>query len=340
MVFGIEYALRLWTAVEHAPLQHLGPVKARMRFALTPGMVIDLIAILPILLAFIVPEDVRVILLLRLLRFFKLGRYSPGLRSLLEAVYEERHALAACPVILGGLMITSAAMMHMIEGPVQPERFGSIPESMWWAVITLTTVGYGDAVPITPAGKVVAGITALFGLVMLALPVGIIATSFAEVVRRRDFVVTWSMVARVPLFSDLDAIAVADVMRVMRSELAEPGQIIVRRGDEAKSMFFIASGQVELQLPGRSFVLDDGQFFGENALISHVSRAATVRALTRVRLLVLDASDFRVLIDREPRIRARIDALAETRFGPGHTLPTVDLVGEELREARRSDSPP
>ena len=106
--------------------------------------------------------------------------------------------------------------MHLAEHDAQPEKFGTIPDAMWWAVVTLTTVGYGDVVPITPLGKVIAGVIAIMGLGMLALPVGIIATSFAEVIHRRDFVVTWGMVSRVPLFRDLDADDVAQIMRLDR----------------------------------------------------------------------------------------------------------------------------
>ena len=187
-VFSIEYGLRLWSAVEHPPFHGQTPWQARWRFMRQPSMIVDFLAIVPFFAAFTVGDGFKVLLIFRLIRFFKLARYSPGMRSLQEAITQERRALLACLVILCGLMIVAAAAMHMAEGNAQPDKFGSIPEAMWWAIITLTTVGYGDVVPITIAGKLVASITALGGLVMLALPVGIIATSFSEVIRRRDFV--------------------------------------------------------------------------------------------------------------------------------------------------------
>ncbi len=187
--------------------------------------------------------------------------------------------LAACLVILMGLVIATASLMHIVERAAQPDKFGTIPDAMWWAVITLATVGYGDVVPITPLGKILASATALLGLVMIALPVGIVATSFSEVIHRRQFVVTWGMIARVPLFADLTAEEVAAIMRLLRSQTVEGGMIVVRRGEVGHSMYFIASGQVEIELPGgERHVLGEGQFFGEIAVLKNAKRNATVRA--------------------------------------------------------------
>jgi voltage-gated potassium channel len=314
VIFTIEYGLRLWSAVDHPPLRGERPWRARWLFAREPSMIIDLVAIIPFFLAFIAPDDFRVLLIFRLIRFFKLARYSPGMRSLTEAVIEERRALLACLVILMGLMIVAAAAMHMVEGTAQPEKFGSIPESMWWAIITLTTVGYGDAYPITPLGKVVASITALFGLVMLALPVGIIATSFSEVIRRRDFVVTWAMIAKLPIFANLDAASIGEILRVMRSRMAEPGEVIIRRGQREECMFVVASGCVEELLASGRTLLAEGQFFAEEAVLSESPSPCTVRAIERTRLLALDRQDFQALMEREPHLRAEVEsALAGRR---------------------------
>jgi voltage-gated potassium channel len=308
VVFTVEYLLRLWSAVEHAPLRREPHWRARWLFASQPSMLVDLVAVLPFFLSVFAPEELKVLLIFRLIRFFKLARYSPGMRSLIEAIAEEKRALLACLVILCGLMIVAAAVMHMVEGKAQPEKFGSIPESMWWAIITLTTVGYGDAYPITPLGKVVAGVTALFGLVMLALPVGIIATSFSDVIRRREFNVTWAMVAKLPLFQGLDAASIAELLPVMRSRMAEPGETICRRGVHEDCMYVVVSGRVEEFMPRTRLTLSEGQAFAEESVLEDCPCACTVRALERTRLLALDRHDFQALMEREPHLRAEIEA--------------------------------
>ncbi len=312
--FVVEYVLRLWAAVEHGPLHGHPAWKARLIYARSPGMIIDFLSILPFFLSVMIATDLRVMLVFRLLRFFKIARYSTGMRSLLDAVYTERRALGACAIILGGLVLVSASLMHLAEQHAQPDKFGSIPDAMYWAIITLTTVGYGDVTPITPVGKLIGSMTAVFGLGMVALPVGILATAFAEVIHRRDFVVTWSMVAKVPLFNGLDAGTIAEVMRFLRSQTAQPGQIIVKRGDAAHSMYFIASGEVEVDIPGGNIKLTVGDFFGEIALLANVRRTATVRAKTRTSLLVLDSADVHGLMERRPDVAERIHQIARERL--------------------------
>jgi voltage-gated potassium channel len=314
LVFTVEYALRLWTAVEHMPVASRSAVAARLAWARTPSAVVDLLAILPFYLALFDLTDLRVFALFRLVRFFKLVRYSSGLASLFEAIYAERHALLATLLILGGVMLTMATLMHVAEGAAQPDRFGTIPDAMWWAIITLTTVGYGDVVPITPVGKIVAALTAVMGIAMLALPVGIIATSFSDVIHRREFVVTWSMVARVPIFESLGAGALAEIMQLLYSRTARKGEVIARRGEKAEAMYFIVSGEVDVELPDADDVkLGQGEFFGEIALLTGEERNATVRACEDTQLLVLDAHDLDRLMSRVPEIGKRIREVGHAR---------------------------
>lgn len=332
-VFTIEYIARLWAAVEHPPLRGLPPWRARLAYALYPVSIVDLLAILPMALALVVSADLRTLLLFRLIRYFKLARYSPGLSSLMDAVWSERRALGACFVILIGAVLVAASLMHLVEHAVQPDQFGSIPAAMYWAAITLSTVGYGDAVPVTAAGKFVAAITAMTGLIMLALPVGIVASAFAREIHRRDFVVTWSMVARVPLFASLDAVAVAEIMRVLKAQTANAGDVICRRGETAQSMYFVASGSVMVELPhGKHVELGEGHFFGEIAVLTKSRRSATVRAQTRVRLLVLDAHDLQMIMVQHPDIAQRIEEVARARIGPERIGKEGDLVTEEIDE--------
>src|SRR6478735_5350053 len=148
VIFSIEYGLRVWVAAEHAPHRHLNARKARWKFILSPLGLVDLLAVLPFWFAFALPADLRVLLVFRIVRFLKLARYSPAMRSLLDAVYRERRALFGCFVILLGATLLAASVMHLIERHAQPDKFGTIPDAMWWAIVTLGTIGYGDVVPI------------------------------------------------------------------------------------------------------------------------------------------------------------------------------------------------
>ncbi len=330
IVFTIEYGLRVWVATEHAPHLHVSPWRARLRYAISTNGVIDLISVLPFWLAFVVPAEFRIILLFRVVRFLKLARYSPALRSLLDALYSERRALFGCAVILLGATLISASFMHLAERDAQPDKFGTIPDAMWWAIVTLGTIGYGDVVPVTAIGKIIAAVTIVCGLVMIALPVGIVATAFAEQIHRRDFVVTWAMVARVPLFAGLDALAISEIMRLLRAQTVDAGDIIVRRGDAAHSMYFIAGGEVAIEIHGKHIALGVGQFFGEIAVLRRARRSATVTATTRTNLLVLDAGDFHGLMEQEPRIAERVQAVVRDRVGRDVVSPRGDIVSTEL----------
>jgi voltage-gated potassium channel len=213
---------------------------------------------------------------------------------------------------------------------------------MWWAIQTIATVGYGDVTPHTPIGRVIASVAMVMGFVMLGLPVGIVATAFAEEIHRRDFVVTWSMVAKAPLFSTLDASAIAEIMRYLRAQSLPAGALVVRRGEPAHSMYFIAAGEVEIELAEGAVRLGEGQFFGEIALLRKTSRSANVRAVTPTKLLVLDAFDLHVFTQRNPEVARRIEAVAASRAEFRPSFRDGDLIDAEIDERdtpSREDAP-
>lgn len=331
-LFVVEYLARLWVADLHPHLARLNPIDARIRYALQAFALVDLMAIMPPLIgaAFGV-YDVEFAVAFRLLRFLKLARYSPGMRSLAAAVASERRAILASGIIMLGLVIATATLMHALEGALQPEAFGSIPAAMYWAVTTLTTVGYGDVVPVTAASKLLAGLTMVIGFTMFALPVGIIATAFAREIRQRDFVITWSMVARVPLFAELGAAEIADVMRLLRAQYVEQGTPITYAGEAAHSMYFVVSGTVEIDLPGGKALLGEGKFFGEIAVLRRSLRSADAIAVTPARLLVLDADDLHHLMHKRPEIGRRIREAARERVERDALTPRGDIAADELR---------
>jgi voltage-gated potassium channel len=336
IVFTIEYGLRLWCAVEHGPHQHLSARHARLKYALSPAGIVDLVAVLPFWFAMVLPAELRVFLVFRMVRFFKFARYSPAMRSLLDVLYNERRALFGCLVIALGIALVAASIMHLAEAAVQPAKLGTIPDAFWWAIVTIGTIGYGDVVPVTALGKVIATCTIFAGLVLMALPVGIIATAFAEQIQRRDFIVTWGMISRVPLFAELDATEISDVMGLLREQVAEPGEIIMRAGDAARSMYFIAAGEVEIEIRGKKdrVRLGAGQFFGEVALLRRTRRSATVTAITRTNLLGLDAHDLHALMRRDTRIAARIKEVAENRVGKRAAAPKEDVASGAAEAGR------
>jgi voltage-gated potassium channel len=154
----------------------------------------------------------------------------------------------------------------------------------------------------------------LIGIAMFAVPAGILATGFASEIRRRDFVVTWNTVAKVPLFAGLDAAGIASIARLLKPQIAPAHYVIVRRAEPATAMFFIMAGEVEVDVQPHPVRLRAGQFFGEIALLRDTQRTATVTALTEVQLLALEASDFRNLIEQYPDLGERIAKVAEGRL--------------------------
>ena len=339
-VFTVEYLLRLWAAVEHAPYSHLAGQRARVRYALSLAGIVDLLAVLPFWIALLFPVDLRVLLVFRTIRFLKLARYSPAMRSLLDVLVRERRALFGCFVILIGVALVAASIMYHVEREAQPDKLGTIPDALWWAVVTLGTVGYGDVVPITPLGRLVATFTIFSGIIVLALPIGVIATAFGQEIHRREFVVTWSMVARVPLFAGLNAAEIGDIMRLLRSQTVDPGSIIVRRGEAGHSMYFVATGEVEIELKEGHIRLGVGDFFGEIAVLRQTRRTATVKAISRTSLLVLDAQDLHALLERSPSIAERLREVATKRLGGKSLTPEGDIVREELAEGAVEDGKP
>lgn len=328
IMFALEYAARLWTVAGHTPRRG-SALADRLGYVFSALGIIDLMAFLPAAIVLVTGRHAT-LAALGVLPFFKLIRYSPAMRSLLAAVHAERRALIGCLVILAGAVLTFASLLYAIERDVQPNKLGTIPDAMWWAIVTLGTVGYGDVVPVTALGKIVSVLTIISGFAMIALPVAIISTAFAEEVKRRDFVVTWGMLARVPLFSHLAAAEIADIMRLLRARTIEQGEVLVRRGDAASSMYFITAGEVEIALPSQQVRLTDGTFFGEIALLHKTKRSGTVMATRKTRLLVLDAQDFHALIARMPTLAAHVHRVAKARLEE-----TGDLAAAELAQAER-----
>lgn len=179
-VFSVEYAIRVWVAGEDP--KYSG-IFGRLRFMATPLAIIDLIALLSFFSVFVAEAGiVRILRVCRILTLAKLGRYSVSFNLVLAAVWSKRYELAACAAVAGVAIIIAATIMYVLEGQAQPEHFGTIPHAMWWATITLTTIGYGDVYPVTELGKVFTGFYSLGTLGLVATVGGIMAGAFLEAV--------------------------------------------------------------------------------------------------------------------------------------------------------------
>lgn len=185
IIFTIEYLFRVWSCIDLRESKAISPVAGRIKYMLSPMALIDLIAILPFYFSLYMAIDLRFLRVLRMLRLFKLTRYSSAMSALLDVIQKESEALIAAIVILLMMLIFSASGIYLLENEVQPHSFGSIPDAMWWSIMTLTTVGYGDVVPVTPLGKFFGGLIGLIGVGMVALPAAIMASGFAENLNQR-----------------------------------------------------------------------------------------------------------------------------------------------------------
>ncbi len=187
ILFSIEYALRVWSCT--ADKRYSGAARGRLRFALTPMALVDMFAVLPFYLLLFGRLDLRTIRTLRMLRFLRLlkgARYSKAVDRFSRAIEARKEELGISLVIVSILLVLASSAMYYLEQPVQPDKFSSIPQALWWGICTITTIGYGDIYPITPAGKVLGGIVALLGIAMFALPAGILSSAFIAETKRES----------------------------------------------------------------------------------------------------------------------------------------------------------
>lgn len=312
--FTLEYVARLWTAVEVPFLKRMPPWQARLNWAQRPLLIIDLVAILPFYLQHAFGLDFRIVRALRLMRFLKLSRYSPAMHTLMRVLYNEHRALIAAGYLLCAAVLFAATGIYMLESTAQPDKFGSVPESAWWAIATLTTVGYGDVSPITSWGKVFGAFVMVAGLCILALPVAIISAGFAQEVGRRDFVINWSLMSRIPLLAELDARQVAEIMPLFHAHNLPPNVEVIERGSPGTAIYFIASGQIEMVAETFKRRHGTGDVFGVVSMLENDVSHGTFHTIARSRLLKLYKEDFRRLETLNPELARKLRHAALTRL--------------------------
>ncbi|MBI2235710.1 MAG: ion transporter [Magnetospirillum sp.] len=326
VVLALDYLLRMVQAW-HRPAEGQSEWAALSAYLTSPFGIFDFLAVVPFILGEILqlPRDGETVF--GILRFVKLARYSPALETLGSVVLNELRPLMAALFIMLILGISASTVLYFVERSVNP-GFASIPHAMWWAIVTLATVGYGDVVPTTGLGRTLGGVVAVLGLCMFALPASILASGFAEEMRRQNFVSTWHLVAKVPFFARLQASQIAEIAALLKVYRAVKGEVLMREGDTGESMYFIVNGQVEVRGRAGTFILKNGDFFGEIALIERCPRTATVRALTRCQMLILDARDFHKFVGHDAGLLEIIWETARKRMKQAgaevHEPPKVD----------------
>lgn len=185
VVFSVEYLSRIWACVVDE--RYSRPILGRLRFALQPMSMIDLLAILPFFLPFFVVDAraIRMFRLIRIIRVAKIGRYQRSLKLFADVLYDKKEELVLCSTLLLMVLVFSSCVMYFCEVDAQPDKFSSIPQTLWWSVSTLTTVGYGDIYPITNLGRLLGGLISILGIGMFALPTGILGAGLMEQVQKR-----------------------------------------------------------------------------------------------------------------------------------------------------------
>jgi len=309
-VFAFDFAIKLWLRFSS---------QQGLDYLLSPQGLIDALAVVPIPIAFLLGVPAETAWLLASLWILKLTANVPGLSLLWRVIALESRALASVFVIFAIVLLLAAVALHVLERANQPEKFGSLPLSLWWAVTTLTTTGYGDAVPKTFLGRLIAGGVMICGLGLFGLWAGILATGFSAEYRRRDFARTWDLVTRVPFFRNLDPAAIVELARMLRRLDVAEKTVVIRRGRPGDCMYFMASGEVEVRIESGPVRLGPGSFFGEMALLEGGPRTATVVTTIPSTLLILDVSDFHAFAAHHPDLAQAVEAEARRRrIGPAN----------------------
>ena len=293
-------------------------IKAKRLFAYLKSFdgIIDFIACLPLLFTIISFDNSEIFKYsFGIAAFLKIARFSDALSIFKDVIISERKSMLASLYLMFLLTFFISTLLYFIEKDVNPKGFSSILESMWWAIVTLATVGYGDVVPVTVLGKLIGAIASVVGLGMFALPAGILANGFAQELARIKYVTSWNLVAKVPIFSELDKGTISEIARLLVIKRFTRNEVIIKKGDRGDAMYFILDGEVDVILKNKEpVVLKQGDFFGEIALLKDVKRTATVKSNGRCEMLELTTYDLKRLIQSRPEIIESIEKVAKVRL--------------------------
>ena len=221
-------------------------------------------------------------------------------------VSHARNALLSVLLGFAIVLLVAASLAYLLERDANPDAFGSIPAALWWAIVTLTTTGYGDVVPQTVAGRMLAGVVMVSGILVFALWAGILATGYAEEMRRREFLRTWESGRKGAVLPQHRRRSDRRGRAALRRRDYPEGAGIVRRGERGDCMFFIVDGEVEIEIAAAAALSRAGQFLRRVALLTRAPRNATVSASKPCTLLLLDIVDFHRLLAHHPELARAI----------------------------------
>jgi voltage-gated potassium channel len=316
---GIWLSICLWCCLAFFAVESV----IRMRGASAAGTAwrhifslsgfVDLLSILPVPIALLCGLPPQTAWLFAALWVLRLGQDSPGFAQLGRVFVLEAKPLASVLALFLIVLFLASAAMHVIEREAQPLAFGTMPAALWWAVVTLTTTGYGDEVPHTALGHLLGSAVMICGIATFGLWTGILATGFANESRRRNFIETWDLVSKVPFFQSLDPTAITEITHMLRRVEVPERTAVIRRGRVGDCMYFIAAGEVEVDVVPTPVRLGVGAFFGEMALLGDSIRSANVATTKPSTLLILDLADFRKLMAHYSELARIIDAEGKRR---------------------------
>ena len=319
--FGLWLNIGLWLCLGYFVFDGIVRISAARRagrarsYLGTPAGVIDVLSIVPVPLALVCGITPETAWLLAALWVLKLTQDSPGFAQLGRVFVVEANALASVLVLFLIALFLASAAMYALERQNQPQVFGTLPAALWWAVETLTTTGYGDEVPLTALGRLLGAMVMICGIATFGLWTGILATGFAAENRRRNFIQTWDLVSKVPFLQTLDPSAITEITHMMRRVEVPARTAVIRRGKVGDCMYFIAEGEVEVDVEPAPIRLGAGAFFGKLALLGDLTRTANVSTTNSSTLLVLDLADFRTVMAHHSELARAIDAEAKRRQG-------------------------
>ena len=256
--------------------------------------------------------DLRILRLFRLFDIFSQSRFLLPTNTLIKTIIKQRNALLGSQIMVISILLVVSTFIYFLESSVQPDVFGSIPSTMWWGIATLTTVGYGDVVPMTDLGKLLASFTMLVGIGMFALPAAILASAYYEEIQKKNFLVSFEAIASVPLFQELPIGAVGKINEKLQAVLVSEHETIFSKGEDADSMFIIEYGKVKVEIDNPVYLVA-GDYFGEMGLLGNAPRNATITAADDTKLLELTKSDLEELSQEHPKLFEELELSVSKR---------------------------